>query len=146
MIQHYKFKKKRSSKLPLVSRKPSFAKEAEQLTGQIRGMKASSLEERFAKALDKMGIDYYFRLSIGADTGRPGWKELDFLVVNGGYYPVEIEDITFIHRGTTSEDALKDAMTLDFLKEYSPFPVIHVTNVRLGDDKSADQVVKELFL
>jgi len=73
-------------------------------------------------------------------------KELDFLVISNGYHPVEIEDITFIHRGKSSDDELKDAMTMDFLKEYNPYPVVHVTNERLGDDDSADLVVREMFL
>jgi len=35
---------------------------------------------------------------------------------------------------------------MDFLKEYNPYPVVHVTNERLGDDDSADLVVREMFL
>jgi hypothetical protein len=145
ITSHYKYKKK-TNKGVMIRTKPRVAVDKEQLMGSVRGMKASSLEERFAKALDKRNIDYYFRLSIGAPRGLPGWKELDFLVVNGGYYPIEIEDTTFIHHGTTAEDMLKDAQTVEYLKMYNPFPVKHVDQTRLGDDKMADLVVKELFL
>ena len=146
MIKRYKYKvKKDSSKIRIIKPKV-VAKEPEQLTGLVRGENASDLEERFAKALDKRNIDYYFRLPIGGNRGDPGWKELDFLVVSGGYYPVEIENITFIHLGKTAEDTLKDAFTLEYLKEYNPYPVRHVTNERLGNDESAEKVVREMFL
>jgi len=145
MIKHYNYKKKADPKISLRIVKPKIVKDAEQLTGMVQGMDASDLEERFARALDKKGLDYYFRVAMGG-RGDPGWKELDFLVISNGYHPVEIEDITFIHRGKSSDDELKDAMTMDFLKEYNPYPVVHVTNERLGDDDSADLVVREMFL
>ncbi len=146
MIEHYKYKKRSKPKINLAMTKPKFATIAEQLMGQVKGMKASQIEERFAQALDKKGVFYYFRLPIG-NRGEPGWKELDFLVVHGGaYYPVEIEDITFVHRGTASADIQKDLVTIEYLKEYNPFPVQHVTNERLGTAEDADLVVKEMFL
>ena len=146
MIEHYKYKKRAKPKINLAMTKPKFATTAEQLMGQVKGMKASGIEERFAQALDRKGIDYYFRLPLG-NRGEPGWKELDFLVVKAGaYYPVEVEDITFVHRGTSAVDAEKDMLTMNYLKEYNPFPVQHVTNERLGTAEEADLVVKEMFL
>lgn len=54
----------------------------EQLTGLVKGEVARADEERFARALDKLGYEYYFRSNpTDIPTGRPGWVELDFLIL-----------------------------------------------------------------
>jgi len=144
MIQHYEYKI-RKKKLPLTGRQtPRAARDAEELSGTVHGFRASDLEERFAKALDLKDIEYYFRFALG-ERGMPGWRELDFLVVFFGYHPIEVEDITFIHRGKTSEDAWKDAQVMEALKEYQPFPVVHITNDDLYDQDAANATVRRLF-
>jgi len=124
----------------------------ETLTGMIRGMKASDLEERFGYALDKAMQrgsvdDYRFRFAIGA-RGLPGWKELDYLVISrGGYYPVQIDDTTFIHRGTSGHDILTEQVILDGLRKMGihPFPIERVTDRVLGNQKDADRFIRERF-
>ena len=138
----YKIKKRR---VPITGvRTPTAARDAEELSGIVRGFQASAIEERFARALERRNIDYYFRYALG-NRGLPGWRELDFLVIWFGYRPFEIEDISFIHRGTQAEDAWKDAQTMDFLKQYNPYPVQHVNNTQLYDQDAADATVRRLL-
>ena len=124
--------------------KPRVAVEKEQLIGSVRNMPASDIEERFAKALDKRGIQYWFRLPVGAPRGMPGYNEVDFLVINGGYYPIQI-DGEYSHLGHESKDILTDAKLMVGLKEYSPFPVRHIPYTQLGDQKAADMAARRVF-
>ncbi len=82
----------------------------EQLMGSVNGLQASAPEERLAKALDKAGINYVFRYTVGAPRGLPGWKELDFLIQHTGLiYAVEV-DTAFTHRKKANADVLHDAI------------------------------------
>jgi len=126
MIKRYVYKS--SAKLNILpSRKPEVATDKEQLYGVVQGDNASDIEERFARALDKQKKDYIFRVALGM-RGEPGWKELDFMVIDGGYFPVEIDEMGFIHQG-----------------EYNPFPVKRIPGEKLATQEIADQTVKELF-
>lgn len=75
-------------------------------------MKASAPEERLARALDKAGISYQFRYTVGAPRGLPGWKEVDFIVPHKGLlYTVEV-DTAFTHRDKKYSDRLHDEIIL----------------------------------
>lgn len=130
--------------------RPKFAgDEPESLSGQVQGMKASMIEERFAKALDEKRASYQFRYTLGAPRGLPGWFEVDFLVLqNGMIYPVEI-DTHFTHRDKGRKDVLHDSRVLQELEKegLSFFPkVTHIDGeISLADQKSAKALVKELF-
>lgn len=130
--------------------RPRFAKdEPEVFGGQIQGLKASIIEERFARALDGGKVSYQFRYTLGAPRGLPGWFEVDFLALqNGMVYPVEI-DTAFTHRDKGRKDVLHDARVLQELEKegLSFFPkVTHIDGeISLADQKSAKALVKELF-
>lgn len=130
--------------------RPRFAREAEEvLSGQVQGMKASMIEERFARALDGKGASYQFRYTLGAPRGLPGWFEVDFLVLqNGMVYPIEI-DTSFTHREKGRKDVLHDSRVLTELEQegFAFFPkVTHIDGeISLMDSKSAEALVKEMF-
>lgn len=111
----FKFRKTRS---PVKINLPGFPPlqsrdEPEALTGYVNDMDASAPEERLAKALDKAGVSYYFRWTVGAPRGLPGWKEVDFIVMSGGLlYTVEV-DTAFTHRSKAMADILHDAIILN---------------------------------
>lgn len=134
---------------------PSFtsneaATEPEQLTGQVQGMQASAPEERMAKALDKAGIQYLFRYTVGAPRGLPGWKELDFLISSGGLLQAVEVDTAFTHRNKQQSDVLHDAIVLNdqsiqAMGELYP-RVMHVSgDSDLSDQDSANKFVKQNF-
>ena len=142
---------KRSIKVDL----PSFPSsrgldEPEQLVGSVQGKDASAPEERFAKALDKAGIQYIFRYTVGAPKGLPGWKEVDFIMVaNGLVYAVEV-DTAFTHRNKQQSDVLHDAIILNDrnVREMGDiYPQVqHVSgDSDLADQDKADQYVKTRY-
>lgn len=133
------------------------AEASEFLTKSVHGMKASDLEERFAKALDRYEIGYTFRLTT-LPRGLPGFKELDFLVFSQrGTMGVSVEDTTFIHFGTDAKDSLQQAIVIDALRKQgqdltplafpTPGNIIGVVSqVELGTQNLADRFVKENIL
>ena len=140
----YKIKVKRKRGSPIFASKPIVVKEKEQLYGFVRDMAASDIEERFARALDKLEKNYWFRLPVGAPRGMPGYNEVDFLVASGGYYPIQI-DGEYSHIGREAKDMLTDAKVMVALREYNPFPVKHILYTSLGNQRAADMAARELF-
>lgn len=140
----YKIKTQSHLKPYMAVSKPFVVKEKEQLSGMVRGMGASDIEERFARSLDRMGVSYWFRLPVGAPRGMPGYNELDFLVNSGGYYPIQI-DGEYSHLGKEAKDMIADARIMEELKQYSPMPIIHVIYTKLGNQKASDMVAREIL-
>lgn len=142
----YKLKRLKKDRPPLSFQKPQAARDAEQLTGAVNGMRASDLEERFSRSLEKFDVSYYFRIPIG-DIGQPGWKELDFLIFSTvGVFAIQIDDIEFVHKGTqTTEDAITDIIIMEKLKQYGIREITHITSDRLATQALSDSVVRSLI-
>ena len=99
----YKYKYTRiSTKEPNITKRAYRTGEKEVLVGTIQGKKASDLEERFSRALDKRGIPYAFRKRItspfvgerkltNAMASLPGEVEVDFLVGGTQVTPVMVQ-------------------------------------------------------
>jgi hypothetical protein len=124
--------------------------EPEMLTGTVKDMDASAPEERLARALDEAGINYYFRWTVGAPRGLPGWKEVDFIIMSGGLlYAAEV-DTAFTHRGKEQSDILHDAIILNDrnLQEMGTvYPqVLHADgDSELANNTNAKNYVKQRF-
>jgi len=143
MLERYTLKKTRTKRV-MSPPKPNIADNKEQLMGSVGGVDASDLEERFARGLYKRKKEFYFRVPLG-EVRQPGWKELDFLIIDGGYFPVEIDETGFIHQGKETEDALKDGYIMDYLKMFNPHPVRRVSGDKLQNQEMADNIVEEMF-
>lgn len=135
----------------LISRKPNLRGKVvpEVLTHQVQGQKASNLEEHLANALDAHNIEYEFQYIHGAPKGLPGYNALDFLIYHGGtYFPTQVDDTTFIHKGTEAHDKVVDIKTMnDLTKEgLNPFPIRHITQDDLGTPEDAERYVRNTFL
>lgn len=126
----------------------------EQLDGFVQGKKATDDEERFAKALDKIGSvqGYEFRMALGAPRGMPGWRELDYLVQTpGGWRAFEIDDTSFVHRGESARNAdqTRDLQRIQALERqgiHLARGIEHVDAVMWLDTQAkADARVRELF-
>jgi hypothetical protein len=102
--------------------------DGEVLTGQVRGQKASDLEERFARALDAHNLDFEFQPSYAAGKNIQGEIRLDFMVYLAGNLeqPVNV-DGTWVHSSAEAKakDAVQDAR-LDELLQGQALPVIRV--------------------
>lgn len=122
--------------------------EMENLTGFVRGKKASDIEERFGRALDKNPrvSNYLFQVSYIAGMNLPGEIRLDFLVFSGGTsWPIQI-DGEFAHKTAAqkAEDAIKDAILDDHLKGQAQ-PVQRIDGELLDTQENADKLVRRLF-
>lgn len=119
----------------------------EELGGSVQGLPASAIEERAARSIQKNRKPFQFRLALGEGRNLPGWKELDFLVDNGGiYYAIEI-DTEFTHRLKQNADVLHDAIVLSELKGMTVYPqVIHVDgNKDLATQEDSDRYFRSIL-
>lgn len=113
-MKTFKFKKtSRRFEVPAPSQPQIASETTEPLTGMVNGMQASANEEYMADALKKANVNFIFRYVIGAPRGLPGWKEVDFLVIqNGIVYAMEM-DTAFTHRTKEQKDILHDALIVN---------------------------------
>jgi hypothetical protein len=120
----------------------------EGLTGLVHGIPASDIEERFARALDRLGIPYEFQKNLLAPANLPGNYKLDFLVYNpkdGRLYPIAV-DGEFAHKSAEqrAKDKLKD-IVLNSAKQGEYQPVERLDYTKLDNQEIADQTTADLF-
>lgn len=103
-VEPYEYKTLRTKRIDAHFDRPESTPE-EFLTGYVHGVRASVLEERFARALDFFGIDYRFQYEIPSIYSLPGEeKTIDFLVYDGGIaFPVEIGSL-FVHGSPSNQE------------------------------------------
>ena len=144
-IKPYVWKPPKEAALPRNLNRSVGINDAEMLVGEIQGMRASDLEERFARALDKAGLEYEFRAPFIAGRNLPGEIEVDFLVQDGAPQPIQI-DGAFTHKSAEQreEDAVKDAILNAHLSGWA-LPVIRLPDTRLDNQAEANLLVEELF-
>lgn len=144
----FRFPKSRKSRDPQITARPKLVRETEKpLTRNVQGQPASDLEERFARALEKERIGYAFQFVHGAPKGLPGFQSLDFLVLTPVPVAVQVDDTTFIHKGTAAHDELVDTKTIHNLRRMgygNIFPtVLHVTQEVLSNQEDANRFVSQ---
>lgn len=130
----------------------------EVLTGVVQNKKASDLEERTARALDKIpDWDYTFLVRISPLTGRltqafrnlPGEFEIDFLAQRGhGLFPILIDGEVshFLASWQKLQDEIRETTINEALKIYGARPVQRVPFYELPDQEHADRYFRELLL
>ncbi len=124
----------------------------EGLTGIVKGRKASSLEERFARALRKAPHvdDWWFDVFVETQFQIPGqFNRVDFFVWIGGVmHPIEI-DGGWVHKSAEQKnhDLERDAVLDVVLKQrYSPVvPIERIPGYKCETQESADQIVREMM-
>lgn len=124
-------------------------KELEYLSGFIFGQKASDIEERFARALnrEKRVKEFRFREPIINSRNLPGQLEVDFIATAGASVYVFQVDGEMAHKGygKKQDDARKDVLVNEFMKRYNAFPVKRIPGEALATQEQADQTVRELI-
>ncbi len=141
----YPKEKKERVKVPL-NRIP-FPPSDEQLTGFVRDEQASDLEERYAKALDKLGKEFEFQYEVYAAGTLPGEAKLvDFVVYDGGIpFPEEV-DAAFTHKTAEQKgyDRIRDAVVNESLMKDGFQPLVRIDGERMNTQEGADQVASEM--
>lgn len=103
----FRYKKMRTPSPPRVEALSQTGGDDEVLTGEVQGQNASDLEERFARALENVGVSFRFQMPVQtAHSLRGQEKNVDFLLYSGErQYPVEVYG-PYFHE--TSAHRLKD--------------------------------------
>lgn len=126
------------------------------LTGFIGDKKASDLEERFANALNKIGLDFEFEVQLlpgenprflqGSQRNQLGAVEIDFLIVqNETMFPVQI-DGEFAHKTAEQRerDKEQDQRLDDSLRQFNAYPVKRVPFYEIETPEQAEQIAKDI--
>lgn len=132
----------------------------EQFVGQIQGNKASDLEERWQRGLDKLEAGYQFRVRITSQAlgnqkltrtfaNVSGEVEIDFLVeIRGQTTPIFI-DGQIGHYFTpyqAEEDRLKTEITDEFGRQMGWRPSVRIPFWEIKNQDDADRRTRELFV
>jgi hypothetical protein len=117
------------------------------LTGWVHGKRATDIEERFARGLRSMLLDFWFQVPFSTRLSVPGReKVVDFVVEKGFRYPVEVDGPMW---HTISAEQGKDEVREILLNEVFRFlgymPLQRVKWWQLESQAMADEVVRELF-
>lgn len=131
----------------------------EQLTGTVKGLTASDIEERMANAFDTLKIGFYFRPRISSDLygsrrlmtssqfqNLPGEVELDFLPDTLPIRPVLI-DGEISHFRTywqRDEDQVKTDIINEFGKTNGWGEVVRVPYVDILTPEATEKVAREI--
>jgi len=129
----------------------------EVLSGQVQGMHASDLEERVAKALDKMEISFEFRVRITSQAlgnqrlthqfaNVRGEAEIDMLCdVGGQSVPIFVDGQISHHYAPwqADQDKLKTEMTDEFGKQFGWRESIRIPFWQLIDQEMTDRTVRD---
>lgn len=117
------------------------------LTGFVNGLRASDLEERFARGLHHAGLRFKFQYPVmvaGCLSGAE--KHVDFLVEKGFYYPIEIDGL-IAHRTTAQKgkDLVREILLNQEFTRRGIHPLQRVKWWRLDTQEMANQTVRDIF-
>lgn len=142
----FKFKKPRAEeRIRTVNRlEPETAQEY--LGGTVQGMKASDIEERFAKSLYKKKEPFVFQKSFFAGMNIPGEVRLDFLLTGSVIQPVQV-DGEFAHKTAAQKgrDKLNDIRLDGRLRGMGALPVVRIDGELLQTQEESDRELEKVL-
>jgi hypothetical protein len=131
----------------------------EVLTGRVQGMDASDLEERVARAMDRLEIEYQFRVRVTSDAlgdrrltrefaNVRGEIEMDFLVSNGRVTPIMVDGQVshFLTPAQAEEDQVKTNVVNEFGKRLGWREVVRIPFWKLVNQDMADRTVRDIVV
>jgi hypothetical protein len=142
----FKYKKARTARPEKLNRIKQNA-DSEGLTGYVHGLKASDLEERSARSLNDLDVDFTFQFEVTTAFTLPGEeRKVDFIVHDGASYAYEIDEVDFIHRGAEAiqEDLIRDVLIDEKLEKLGVFPIVHIPSTDLETQELSDQTWRAL--
>lgn len=140
-----------------IEKRDMFQNNEEELTGVVQNLKASDIEERSARAIDKTEWQYQFRVRISPLTGGltdvirnlPNEFEIDFLASRGkSIQPILIDGEVshFLAQWQKLQDEIRESTINNSLKQYGALPVVRVPFWELDTQARADRYFRELLL
>jgi len=129
----------------------------EVLTGEVQNKRATDIEERAARAIDKTDWDYRFRVRISPQAGGlteewqnlPGEYEIDFLLYRGNtIWPILIDGEVshFLALWQKVQDEQRESVINAALRKYGATPVKRVEFWWLADQAKANRFFRSLLL
>ena len=145
-VKPYKYKIPRAKQPDRLDRLEPIPND-EGLTGLVQGQRASDLEERFARALYKLKLRFWFQFYVYTAYSLPGEdKVVDFVVDAGLMWPLEV-DASFTHK--TSEqrqyDKIRDAQVDEALGRAGYQRIQRIPGEKLATQDLANQKAADLF-
>lgn len=141
-----------------ISPRVFFGNPDETLTGVVQSIKASDIEERSARALDKLAEwKYYFRWRIDPITGRlspqfsnlAGEVEIDFVTVRGTEVKailVDGEISHFMALWQRVQDEEKTEKINEYMRKIGQGDAVRVPFWKLSTQEQADRYYRELLI
>jgi len=141
-----------------IEKRNMYENNGEVLVGFVQDKKASDIEERAARAIDKLlDWNYTFLVRISPLSGRltetfhnlPGEFEIDFLCQRGAeLWPILIDGEVshFLAEWQKYVDEEREAVINDSLKRYGALPVKRVEYWQLETQEKADRYFRELLV
>lgn len=144
----YKFAKRRKlDTIPII--RPRQTENDEGLSGFVRGFYASDIEERFARALIKFDLYFWFQYEVATQLSLPNQeRRLDFIVFYSKTrtYPVEIYGERWHSTaGDRNRDRARRNEIDEFGKRYDWQPVQVAWGKELLTQGMADAKVRSMF-
>lgn len=117
------------------------------LTGYVNGVRATSIEERFARALRRRGLRFRFQVRFPTAASLPGHERVvDFVVYHGLRYPVEVDgEMTHSTSAQQGADAVREALLNEIFRWKGMLPLQRVKWWQLETQALADAAVEKLF-
>jgi len=117
------------------------------LTGWVHGKQATDIEERFARGLMQMNLEFRFQAPFPVRDSLPGHEMVvDFVVENGFHYPVEVDGPVWHTTGAKQgKDEVREILLNEVFRSLGYMPLQRVKWWQLGNQAMADQVVREKF-
>ena len=144
----FQFKRKKVLEFPGILRPKQYKFKEDELSGTVHGKDASDIEERFAKALDRSNIDYYFQRFVETEYTLPdNEKQVDFVVYWARrVWPVEIYG-SYFHSsaGDRLRDLERERQLDDVFARWGWEKLQIIWDYELYDMPAALGVVRRLF-
>ena len=146
----YKYKSPREEKERLaLNRLPGIqeVKDQKPLTGWVHGKRATDIEERFARGLTSMKLEFRFQVPFFTRLTILGHeKVVDFVVENGFLYPIEVDGPVWHTIGTErGKDDVREILLNEVFRSIGHMSLQRVAWWRLETQAMADEVVGEMF-
>lgn len=117
------------------------------LTGYVNGIKATNIEERFARALRQRDLHFRFQVRFPTATSLPGHERIvDFVIYYGLRYPVEVDgEMSHSTSAQLGADAVREALLNEVFRWKGMPPLRRVKWWQLETQVMADAAVSRLF-
>lgn len=117
------------------------------LTGWVHGKQATDIEERFARALMEVGLDFRFQVPVATRVSLPGHERIvDFVVEMGITVPVEVDGPRgHKNNAQQAKDEVREMLLNEVFRWWGYSPLQRIPWWRLNTQEMAGSVVRELF-